>query len=187
MSYAIVTPATEKPLTSAELKAHLRVLHDLDDTYIDTLQNAAIEEIEIYTDRQLLPATWVLLLDSFSDEIEITEKLPLVSITSVKYYDLNNELQTVNADNYTLEKRTNPAILKINPDKDWPSTYSKKNAVEITFQSGYADKTKVPEAIKHAIKLMVGNLYTYRDDLQKKTGLTTTSEILLAPYKKPGI
>lgn len=187
MEYILTTPATLKPLTPAQLKAHLRVTHDLDDDYIDLLQDAAIEAVQDYTHRQLLPATWLLLLDSFSSlKIEI-EKLPVASITSIKYYDTENAQQTLSADVYRSEVRTWPAVIELKPDQEWPDTYDRINAIEITFSAGYAAAANVPEAIKHAIKLLVGNLYTYRDDLQQKPGLTKTSQLLLAKYVKPTI
>lgn len=185
MQYILHTAATLSPLTTAELKAHLRVTHDLDDTYIDALQDAAVQAVQDYTFQQLLPATWKLLLNSFpDDEIQI-EKLPVTEITNIKYYDIDNTEQTLAADDYTTEIRTSPAIIE--PVDSFPRTYNRYNAVEITFTAGYADAASVPDDIKHAIKLIVGNLYSYRDDLQQKPGLTKPSQLLLQKYVKPVI
>jgi len=184
VEYILTTAATEKPLTTAQLKAHLRVTHDLDNDYIDLLQNAAIETIQDYTDKQILPATWTLLLDTFSTKIKI-DKLPVASITSIKYYDTSNDQQTLATSVYRSEVRTNPAIIDLKTDQEWPDVYDRPNAIEIAFVAGYANAAAVPEAFKHAIKLIVGNLYSYRDDLQQKPETTKTSRLILAKYIKP--
>lgn len=185
MEYYLKTPAANNLIvTVADLKEHLRVTHDLDDTYIGGLLDAAVDKAQQYTDRQLLPATLVLLLESFDNPVKI-KKLPVASIASVKYYDENNEIQTLSTDIYQSDIRTEPAIIELKPDQSWPDiTSERKYPVEIEFSAGYADASKVPDAFKHAVKLMVGNWYNYRDDLQKPLGMTTPSQNLLDPYKR---
>lgn len=187
MKYVLKTAATQKPVTVAELKSHLRVEHDRDDTYIATLLDAAINQVQEYTERQLLTATWTLLLDSFDYPVKI-EKPPVASIVSIKYYDEDNTEQTLSTDVYQTEVRTDPAIVELKPDQSWPDITSEREyPIEIEFTAGYTSADNVPMDIKHAIKLIVGNMYTYRDDPPRKLGMTTASQNLLAPYKRATI
>lgn len=186
MQYIQTVPPAAKPLTLDELKAHLRVTHAADDLYITALSDAATLAVENHTFKQLILATWVLLLDDFPCIIVI-DKVPLSSVTTIKYYDADNALQTFDAANYTVEKRTNPATIKLKPEKEWPETYSTINAIEITFIAGYASAAIIPDPFKHAMKLICGNLYTYRDNLSQKAEMTRASEVLLQPYTKPVI
>lgn len=187
MHYYNSVPASTYAITLAEAKAHLRVTHDSDDNYIDALIAAAQESAQQYTGRQIMVATWKLFLDCFTDVISIT-KLPVNEITTIQYYDENNELKTLETTQYKKELTSIPATIeKADNVAAWPSTYNKTNAVIITFKAGYLTAAEVPADIKHAIKLTVGNLYDYRDNLQKRPDLVTASERLLTPYVIPAL
>lgn len=70
-------------------------------------------------------------------------------------------------------------------EMDWPSVQSGLvNAVQLEYQVGWADETKVPEDIRHAVRFKVGDLYTIRDtaDAGTKSALLRAAEDLLFPY-----
>jgi uncharacterized phiE125 gp8 family phage protein len=185
MYYHNSTPATTYAITTAEAKTHLRVTHSTDDTYIDALISAAHEQFQQYTGRQIMTATWKLYLESFPDKIEL-KKLPVQSITSIQYYDENNALQTLASTEYKTSLNDMPARIETaDNDTDWPDTYDRSDAVCITFVAGYAAAANVPGDIKHALKLILGNSYDYRDDLANKREITTASMRLMQPYIIP--
>lgn len=165
--YQLVTAPASEPVTLAEAKTHLR-RDDItdDDTYITNLIKAARRQAEKYSNRVFIDQTWKMYLSEFpSDQITI-HKAIINSITSIKYYDTNNSLQTITSTNYesVIEDEDQwPYILPIDT-YDWPDTYDKAKAVIIEFQAGWEDADAVPEDIKDAIKIMVAEMYEIRQD-----------------------
>ena len=101
MAFRIKThPATE-PITLTEAKAHLRVDDSYDDTYINTLITTARLYCERFLNQSLITQTWQLFLDSFpSNGLILLKHGPVISLTSIKYYDSDNTEQTLSSDDY---------------------------------------------------------------------------------------
>ena len=110
-------------------------------------------------------------------------KAPISSDSSVTYYDSDNASQTWDAANYTVINPENQkGFIEVAEGKDYPSLYSRGDAITITFVSGYgAAASDVPETIKQAVLLIIGNLYEKREDMVHR--MPTTSEYLLEPYR----
>lgn len=156
-------PATE-PVTLAEMRDHLRLTDTgLDTNVVTPLIAAARGKAEKITDRQFVTATWTYTLDEFPSNhhdrvgnvIDIPLP-PLISVSSLKYYDIDGNQQTLVADTDYVVK-TNSIIGRISPEVDtsWPATQRRLEAVAIEFVAGYGAASAVPEAIKAAIKLYV--------------------------------
>lgn len=78
---------------------------------------------------------------------------PVASISSVKYYDAANVLQTVNPSFYDLYTDELGPYCRMNPSTFvWPSIYVRPDAVQVTFLAG---DTAVNPAIKQAALLLV--------------------------------
>ena len=88
----------------------------------------------------------------------------MISLTSIKYYDLTNTLQTLAAAAYDSDLRSQPARVRVAYGYTWPSTYDKFNAIEIAYSAGYGDPEDVPEAIKLGIRKLIAHWYEYRED-----------------------
>ena len=174
---------TVEPVTLTEARLHLRVTDTADDTLITSLIQAAREYAESYCRRSLLTQTWKLTLDRFpyslggfwicdgryysgghaKDYISLPRP-NLLTVSSVTYVDTNGATQTWAASNYLVDTTQTPGQLRLAYNIDWPSTRTDPNAVAITYTAGYgASATAVPEAIKSAIKLMVGWWYEQRE------------------------
>lgn len=181
-----VAPASE-PVSLAEAKAHLRVDGTDEDTLISSLLAAAREYAETFTRRQLVTATWRLSLDAFPCEPCIT--LPnarLQSVTSITYYDADNALQTIDSGDYYVDAENEPGRIVLSPAAGWPTTYDRPNAVQITFVAGYGDAADVPEGIKAAIKLWLGDAFENRGSIIVGTvssQIELTVDRLLWPYR----
>jgi uncharacterized phiE125 gp8 family phage protein len=162
--YISVEPASE-PITTAEAKAQLRVDFSDEDTYIDTLIASARKYCEAYCNRVFITQTWVQLEDKFTSPIELRVN-PVISLTSLKYYDTNESQQTITDDTDNFQKRFNRDVAKIYEGvvNDFPNvSTSWVEPIEITYVCGYGSASDVPDDIKHAIKLMVAHLYENRD------------------------
>jgi uncharacterized phiE125 gp8 family phage protein len=98
MSLRLITAPTTYPVTLAQAQAQTRVNLARDDDYLNLLIAAATDYAEQYTGKAIMEQTWELVLDGFSDAIQIP-KGPISSVTSVKYFDAANVEQTISNTN----------------------------------------------------------------------------------------
>lgn len=178
-------PATE-PITTAEAKSHLRVDISDDDTLIDNLVTAARLHVERITNRSLITQTWKYYLDGVFPNLIRLPRGPIQSVTNIKYLDIDGAEQTVSTDVYRVDTVSEPARVVEEEDEDWPDTENTINAIYITYDAGYGDNASdVPQPLRQAILLLVGNWYRERE----ATVPTTLTEVpmavnaLLQPYK----
>lgn len=182
-------PATE-PITTAEAKAHLRVDWSDDDTIIDLYITAAREFCEEYTNRGFITQTWTQDDNSFGTHIEL-KRNPVVSVTSVKYYDENESQQTWNSSNYQVDNKSDVGGIYPAANKDFPSISSETILpVETIYVVGYGAASDVPEKIKQAIKIMVSYFYENREMVSVPVAsmpfnipIPNTVYVLLNPYR----
>ena len=161
--YAISTAATSYPITVDECKMQLRIDHDYEDEWLFSAIAAAVEVVEHDLDRQIMAATWTLALDDFpvgSTPIVI-DKAPLTSVTSITYYDKDNVSQTWASTNYYVST-SEPGRICLTDTSTYPETEYRPDAVTVTFVAGYST---IPETIRLALKLIVGEWYENREDL----------------------
>jgi uncharacterized phiE125 gp8 family phage protein len=167
MPLNLITPATGPVIDLDDVKSHLRVDLDDEDDRIQAYRDAAMNHVEIVTGRQLLTATWELILDAFPWHIELP-KPPLQQIVSVTYLDTGNVLQLVDPSRYRVQALSGPTAQRgwIEPvyGSYWPLTQWVAGAVAIRFKAGYGDTADtVPAAIKQAMLLLIGSWYENRE------------------------
>ncbi|MGH8431500.1 MAG: head-tail connector protein, partial [Solimonas sp.] len=164
--------------------AHLEVIHAGDDALITSQISAARRWIEAVCERALMPQVWRLNLDAFQTVIELPGGLVRV-VNLVQYTDFAGETQTLAAGLYQTDLDRQPARLLSAARTCWPATDAVVNAVRIEYQVGYANAGAVPEELKAALKLIVGDIYANREaqqDLQLYSN--TTVDRLLWPYRR---
>lgn len=195
MKLYLVTAPTPEPLTRLELEQQfLRVTTSDEEELIDGLIKTARERAELATGRALCTQTWDYKLDCFpaTDYIELPLH-PLISVTSVKYIDVNGTEQTWSSANYTVDAPSGPyapkgRILRKYDVTDWPNIRDQRLAVTIRFVAGYGDAADVPDSIKHAMKLMVGHWYENRQTVttldrgETMIDIPFGAQALLSPY-----
>jgi uncharacterized phiE125 gp8 family phage protein len=188
----LIVDATVEPVTLDELRKQCRLvafgapLAHPDDDQLTSFGKEARQWCEDYCDRSFSEKTVEIALDDFPDaDIE----LPSItkSIVSIKYIDVNNTEQTLSNSAYTLDNYSykNWAIRAINTE--WPDTNISANNVKIrVITSGEF----VPEPVKQAIKLIVGNNYENRqEDVLGNTRISFNSlpmgvYVKLQPYRR---
>jgi len=190
MALKQITAPSTYPVTLADAKLHCKVDTNADDALITSLITAASDMAEQKTGRAIMPQTWELTLDAFPDAFELT-RVPVQSITSIKYYDTNGVQQTLSGSLYTLSNTDEYGFAYVVPiyNGTWPSTRGQINAVAVRYVAGYADAASVPEGIKQWIKLMISTMYENREtEAYSSRAVSTTVQMsfvdrLLDRYK----
>lgn len=188
MPFALSSAPATEPVTTAELKSHLRVDSTDEDTLIASLGTAARQYVEEQTRRALVTQTWVLKLDEFpeSDGEILLPRPPLVSVSSVTYVDTAGSTQTLSSSVYSVDTTDTPGRITLAYDQTWPTVRDQRNAITVTYVAGYGAASAVPDALKAAIKLLVGHWFTNREGVVTGTIATEIPmavDALLAPYR----
>jgi uncharacterized phiE125 gp8 family phage protein len=166
MTLVRITPPATEPVTLQEAKIHLRVDDTEEDTSISMAIQAAREEAEHQTGRALITQTWERVLDAFPAGAIQLGNPPIISITSVKYFDVNGVEQTLSASAYTLDSVKMPGwLLPSAAYPTWPSTQADTpNTVRVRFTCGYGAASAVPAKVRRWILLRIGTLHEHRQE-----------------------
>lgn len=192
MSLTLTAAPSCYPITLDEAKHHCVVEHNIDDALIATYIAAATEYAENYLELDLVQKTWAYSFDSFPGTSAFKiPKSPVISISSIVYIDSDGISQTLSTDVYDLDSGLPDAEVFLKYDQTWPSSRGHRGDVTVTFVSGHEGlgspvdlRGNIPESVKAAIKLIVGDLYLTRErktDIQLYTN--DTAEMLLRPYR----
>ena len=180
------TLAVNPLFTTAEAKDFLKVDTTADDSLIDSLIKAATQSCQIFTNRYFLDTTVTQYSDNWFEFYRLY-KSPVIAITHVKYYDTNDTLQTLASSNYILDNISQPARIGISVDGTLPNLADRINAVEVKYSVGYGElSSDVPEGIKQAVLITIGNWYENRQTVitgRTATELPLSSQYLLEQYK----
>ena len=194
--YLIEAPEQDDVLTLTDAKLHLRVDFNDDDTLIDSYIATAIQNIDGrdgWLGRAIGEQTWELRLPEFcGNEIKIPLP-PLIEVESVKYYDANDALQTLSADDYEVVGigGFGKARVVLKSGKRWPPIAKRAENVVVRFRAGYVTgdsppAPNVPAPILTAIKRQVASMYENREAVVVNATVTKLPggvEALLTPLR----
>lgn len=182
-----------------------------DDAYMTDLiasATARLDGADGILGRALLTQTWEMRLDRFSPlpapafivasnvlagvagnatgRIRIPLP-PLVSITSVKYVDVDGTtVQTLDPSLYQVVKQgTRAAFIEPAFGKSWPAHALISDAVRIVFVAGYGDGAAIPAPLKHAARILIKHWYDVREPIVSGAAIANVPEsvdALIAPY-----
>lgn len=186
-----ILPVSE-PVTLTELKAHLRIDHADEDSYITNLITAARELVESYIKKALIAQTYVWTLNSWRLDVDQSGKRflnlpmgPLLSITSINTYDENDNVSLWAADQYYAAKSQNRLYARAGVS--WPDVTRVAEGIEITFSVGFgANASDVPQGVKQALMQLAAHLYDTRTAVSQSTLKPIPLSVLdlLTPYRK---
>lgn len=164
--------------TTAKLQLRIEESYTAEDDLLDIYIQAAIEAAENYINGAIQAKSMVLKLDTMPTKLVIPTH-PVRSITSITYYDLENNAQTLaTAEYYLKNPGTKEATIIF--DETY-NTYDRNDAVTVTLAIGYANEAAVPTAVKQGLLLMVSDMYERRED--RAEVVSTTAHTLLRPYR----
>lgn len=162
------------PVSLIDMKTFLKVTTTSDDVLIQSLIDSATEWGEKYTGREFRANQWKLLLDIFSERIELRRD-PVDVVDSITRL-VDESPITVSTINYYLKKLTQRTEILLFNDKSWPTDADdREQAIEVNFTT---KAYRCLNEIINAIKLHAANLYINRGDCPdseeaaKKSGAT---------------
>lgn len=169
-----------------DAKAHLRLEPDFtdEDDLIRSLVAAAILSLEHQTGRALRDREETLLLDRWESAIKLPW-WPVRAVNEIRYLDPAGVEQIL--EDYFLDCRQMPAQLSCYPASAWPAVANRPQAIAIKVQVG---EEALPEDLKRAALLLVGNLYEHREAVVVSTvvhALPLAVDYLISPYRIPRI
>jgi uncharacterized phiE125 gp8 family phage protein len=185
-TYQVITPASAYPVSLTEAKSHLKVDTTADDTYITSIIKAATQLSEEYTNRFFIDTVIEQYASSFAD-LQTLFKSKVSAVAYVKYYDSDNSLQTLSATVYNTQLNYEPSQIQLADNQSFPKITSRNDAVLARYTVGYGSSASdVPEIIKQAILLTIGNFYQNRNSVvvgRIATELPLNVKWLLDTYK----
>jgi uncharacterized phiE125 gp8 family phage protein len=145
--------SSERPVTWAQAKAHLRLDTDDQQAYVESLIDAAVDYAQTRLHSTLLATT---LTQAFyeNESLLILPRGPVISVTSVT--DANGaaleytQSRVGSSDRLTLTSSTGAA------------------PVTVVYQAGYPTAADIPKSIIHAILCHVGTLFENRESASDK-------------------
>ena len=183
----VSSPPAALPVEVDEVRAHCRA-DTSDDGVLGYYLDTAIGMVEAYTGVALITRTVTFTRSELDDWMS----LPVAPIQSVDFawLDANNTSHALDTSVYAVTGlntlRPEMSLLK---GKSWPSMLAHPAAVTATAIIGYGlTGTSVPAAIRHAIRLLVGDFYMNREDTIAERGVTPATlpngvTTLLANYR----
>jgi len=185
---SLITKPTIEPLTLSETKRHLNLEHDDDDTLVERLIVVARQHVETVTGCSIVRQEHRLYLDKFEEAF--LPYGPAKSITQVIYIDANGSSQSLSTSVYELDDEKGQIILSY--DQSWPDARAQRNAIYIDYFTGYFDNSvspislrdDLPEDLKHAMLLLIGDLFLSREtQVDIKLYKNMAFDYLVGPYR----
>jgi len=146
-----------------------------EDRRIANLIPIAYNAVEQRLNRAIITQTRTATMANFGNMI-LLDYPPLVSVTSVKYYDTSNSQQTFSSAKYVVDVTPTFGTIQLQEGQSWPTVRGRTDAVEVIFVCGAAVGSINGEVnIREAILQELWGLF-FKDDV--------TAEVmdLLNPY-----
>jgi uncharacterized phiE125 gp8 family phage protein len=185
-SILLAGPAAE-PLTLAEAKTFLRVVHDDDDELIGVLISAARSQVEAATRRALMTQTWRLSRDAWpiDGRLAVTP-VPLRAILAVRVFRADGAAHDIAAAAFAADAAAAPAVLAFAPGA-LPAPGRRVGGIELDIEVGYGEAAAdVPEPLRQALRMLVAHWYENRGLAaigQQVALLPAAVSALIAPYR----
>lgn len=174
----LITPRQVPPMDVIYAQKHIKSLGNVDDVLIANWIEAAEQEFEEQTGRQIMMATRELWLDAFPDgagRIQLPHP-PLQSVVSVLYIASDGSLASVDDGaspvtlGYEVKAPSGPYAARgwVVPTFGavWPVAQCQPGAVRIQYTCGYASiPEQVPPLITGILAYLVANQDRYRPGL----------------------
>lgn len=139
----LVVPPRAEPMHLEEARQHIRLTEDDprdEDGLIEGWIASARESAEDETGRQLVLATWELVLNGFPPcGAIVLPHPPLRQVVSITYTDADGDDTSMSLDDVIVDAASEPGRIALKHGKSWPtSRLQAQNGVVIRYKAGYA-------------------------------------------------
>ena len=181
----LVNDPTTKVVSYTDIKSQLRIDSNDEQNLLEAYIDAATDMAENYCNRHFITHQYKLYFNEQVNKASLIFPNCTLEETGsnkpINWVDENGAAQS--SDKAYIDAFSNPSLVYLS--SDFPGTTLKDNAANtfyFWFNTGYGtNSADVPEAIKQAIKLIVADMYYFRED--RKRQFPMASQILLQPYK----
>lgn len=137
-----------------------------EDTSLSAMITTARQICELWHGRAYIDRTYELTLDEWPCNCIELPYPPLDSVSSIAYTDTAGTVTTWTATEYQVDATGFVGRIVPAYGYTWPTlTLRTLAGIKITYKAGYGPlASDVPERIKHAIKLVLGDLWENRED-----------------------
>ena len=164
---SLKTPPSFEPVTLTEAQTHL-IINGQDD-YINSLIKTSRVMVERYLNRSLMLQTWTAYSYDWCKKFVLPYS-PIITVSSLKYYDDDGTLTTLDTSNYFVSTADEPGYIKMVYDFSGPGLQDDRpNRIEIEYTAGYSSsateatqQAAVPAPIKHAMKVLMTDMHEHR-------------------------
>lgn len=167
--YTLISGPAVEPLELGEVKGHLRVEHSEDDLWLRGAIVAVRQRMENFLGRGLITQTWEAAWDEWPEEELVLRPAPLQSVTWVKWVGADGVEGTVGGERYLADTRAALGRVVLRGGMSWPwpaGGLAAANGVVARYVVGYGPKARdVPQIIRSAMLLWVGDLYEHRESV----------------------
>ena len=173
MGIVRTTDATVEPVTITDCKQQIGISTSVTghDPKLKRLLKSARQRVERYTGRALLSQSWKLTLDNFprvdhsGKQVFYLPRPPLISVTSLKYYDDDGVQQTLtDVTDYHVCLQSRPGRIEPAYNTVWPSVRNIAEGVEVIYVAGYGtEASDVPNEFIEAILITVEQLFRFEN------------------------
>jgi uncharacterized phiE125 gp8 family phage protein len=185
MATTLVTAPASEPVSLAEAKAHLRVVHSDDDQLIASLITAARRVVEARTGLCLIAQDWMCFRDDWPEDgvIELPVA-PLRAVEEIGVYGEDGQKAVIDPAHYIVDAASRPARVMLRGSRLWPRPGRVVNGIGIRAEAGFGPLPEdVPQPLRQAVLLLVAYVFAQRGE-ETGGGLPVNLGALLSPYRR---
>jgi uncharacterized phiE125 gp8 family phage protein len=183
----VIELPTEEPVSIEDARAQCNIEAGCDDfdTELTIYIKAARAHAEEVTGTALMDQTVLMRASCFSDLGQLP-CAPLQSIDSITYLDSDGTEQILGVDVYEPVLVGMRPFVRLKSGQSYPSAWRVRDAVRVTAPAGYGSATDLPDDIRLAMLLMIGEWFKERE----MSGVADTERVpnaalsLLKPHRR---
>jgi uncharacterized phiE125 gp8 family phage protein len=187
MTAALIEGPAFEPVSLADVKAHLKVEHDEDDTLLTAAIASARFHVEAATRRVLIEQRWRIHLDAWPRKRIVPLAIaPLITVDSVTVRDSAGVPHVADPADYEVDAISVPGRIVLSAAAPAP-VGRVINGIEIDITAGYGPSSiEVPPPLRQAILMLVTHWYEHRGAVGHDLAVLAAPlgfEALIAPYR----
>jgi uncharacterized phiE125 gp8 family phage protein len=162
MTHMVTSPPAVEPVSVAELRAQVRLVHTQEDALLEHYIKAARQHVEGLTRRALITQTLRVILDAWPAGRAVRLPVgPVQDVLSVSLLGGDGVPQPLSPGEWRFYRGSEPGSLRAQPGA---GPAEPVNGIEIEFVAGYGeDGSSVPGPLRQAILLLAAHWYENRE------------------------